>query len=262
MDTVIYITSTGDRAAPGNGHLLHGELMLAPHTLVFDINDACTGFVRSVILGNSLIASGTSKAILIVISDTYSKLYEDSNLRVSPLFSDGASAIILTADALTIPGIRHPSRKWEILSSTVISEGNHADDLTVTRGNEHFPFGELEMNGAGVFNFVVKHVKSAVAGAVTRAGLGHDEIDSWYIHQGSRAVVDAVSKSLSLDQDAQFVSREYGNVVGSAIPFQILAETAGMTETELFGSEGRYLFLLAFGVGLTLAGLTIRQSRG
>lgn len=260
VDTLIYVTSTGNRAAPGNGHLLHGELALAPQTLVLDLNDACTGFIRSVILGNALLASGTSKIVLVVISDTYSKLYADSNLRVSPLFSDGASAMILSADPLSIPGLTHPSRNWEILSSTVISDGRRADELSVNRGSEAFPLGELEMNGAGVFNFVVKHVKPTVASAVANAGLESNEIDRWYIHQGSRAVVDAVSKSLSLNGDDQFVSGHYGNVVGSAIPFQLFAESQEVRARESVDSTNKNLFLLAFGVGLTLAGIVIQES--
>ncbi len=261
VDTVIYVTSTGNRAAPGNGHLLHGELALAPHALVLDLNDACTGFVRSVILGNSLLASGTSKVILLVISDTYSKLYDDSNLRVSPLFSDGASAMILSKDNLTIPGLKHRPRRWEILGTTVISDGRRADELTVTRGNEDFPLGELAMNGAGVFNFVLNHLAPSVAETLSQAGLEATQIDKWYVHQGSRAVVDAVSKSLSLDANAQFVSADYGNVVGSAIPFQIFAETEEQEKSKLPVRETQNLFLLAFGVGLTLAGATIRQSK-
>ena len=263
VDALIYVTSTGNRAAPGNGHLLHGELALAPHTLVLDLNDACTGFIRSVILANSLLASGAAETVLVVISDTYSKLYADSNLRVSPLFSDGASAMILTANSVSIPGITHAARNWEVLSTTVISDGKRADELTVARGSEAFPFGELEMNGAGVFNFVVKHVKPSVAEAVSHAHLESADINRWYIHQGSRAVVDAVSKALSLDPDTQFVSSQYGNVVGSAIPFQLLAESHESAETESTESTestGQNLFLLAFGVGLTLAGIVIKES--
>ena len=168
--------------------------------------------------------------------------------------------MILSADPVRIPGITHASRNWEILSTTVTSDGRRADELTVARGNESFPFGELEMNGAGVFNFVVKHVKPSVAAAVAQAGLESSDIDRWYIHQGSRAVVDAVSKTLSLDENAQFVSRAYGNVVGSAIPFQLFAESPEATETQSTAPQSQNLFLLAFGVGLTLAGIVVKES--
>jgi 3-oxoacyl-[acyl-carrier-protein] synthase III len=63
-----------------------------------------------------------------------------------------------------------------------------------------------------------------------------------------------------LDGNTQFVSSQYGNVVGSAIPFQILAESKEAAATESTESTGQNLFLLAFGVGLTLAGIVIKES--
>lgn len=256
VDTLIYVTSTGNRTAPGNGHLLHAALGLSPQTLVIDLNDACTGFVRATILANSLLSSNASKTVLIVISDTYSKLYPDANLRVSPLFSDGASAIIMSRSEPNGTGFNFPARKWEILSGTTVSEGQLADDLTISQGSSEFPYGELEMNGAGVFNFVIKHLKPAVARMMDDANLAPTDVSAWYVHQGSRAVVDAVSRSLGLDADRQFVTKDYGNVVGSAIPFQILDDEFMTSQHE------RVIGLVAFGVGLTLAGLIIKEKVG
>lgn len=253
VDTLIYITSTGNRHAPGNGHLLHGILGLAPQTLVLDINDACTGFVRSLILSDSLLTSGRSKTILLVLSDTYSKLYPESNLKVSPLFSDGASAMLISTTQQVVPGSKVSPRHWEILGTSILSEGSLADELTISNASKDFPFGELEMNGAGVFNFVVKHLRKTVTDVLSEAHLDLTNVNRWYVHQGSRAVVDSVSKAFDLDADFQFSAKDYGNVVGSAIPFQIFDED--YSEDEVSSN----LLLIAFGVGLTIAGAAIRQ---
>ena len=253
VDTLIYLTSTGNRNAPGNGHLLHGALGLAPQTLVIDLNDACTGFIRSLILSESLIHTGRSKCILVVLSDTYSKLYEESNLKVSPLFSDGASAALISKELHDVPGATFLPRKWEVLGTSIASEGSLANELTVSSGSSTFPMGELEMNGAGVFNFVVKHLKNTVDQALSEATLPHSEVSKWFVHQGSRAVVEAVSKTLDLDADEQFAAKSYGNVVGSAIPFQLMDEDLSHTEPET------KIFLVAFGVGLTITGIVLSQ---
>lgn len=254
VDTLIYLTSTGNRNAPGNGHLLHGLLNLSPNTLVLDINDACTGFIRSLIVSESLIASGRSKNILIVLSDTYSKLYSDTNLRVSPLFSDGASAMLVSLNKQKVPGSQFPPRNWQILGSSISSEGSLADELTVSTGTQEFPQGELEMNGAGVFNFVVKHLRNTVTHTLSEASLELSQVTRWYVHQGSKAVVEAVSKTFDLDAEFQFAAENYGNVVGSAIPFQLMDQKKQTSE------ETSTLFLIAFGVGLTITALAIQQS--
>ena len=253
VDTLIYLTSTGNRNAPGNGHLLHGALGLSPQTLVIDMNDACTGFIRSLILSESLIYTGRSKCILVVLSDTYSKLYEESNLKVSPLFSDGASAVLISKERHDVAGAKFPPRKWEVLGTSIASEGSLANELTVSSGSTTFPMGELEMNGAGVFNFVVKHLKKTVDQALSEASLSHAEVSKWFVHQGSRAVVEAVSKTLDLDADKQFAAKSYGNVVGSAIPFQLMDENISVDQ------PGSNIFLVAFGVGLTITGVVIRE---
>lgn len=254
VDTVIYVTSTGDRVAPGNGHLLHRDLGLKPETLVLDLNDACTGFLRSLLLSQALLESSASRTILVVLSDTYSKLYADQNLRISPLFSDGASAFIFSESKPSIPNSPFPPRHWEILSSVLVSDGALADELTIKRSGTDFPYGELDMNGAGVFSFVVRHLKSSVYQALESVELGIEEIDRWYLHQGSRVVVEAACKAFSLDPEKQFVSRDYGNVVGSSIPFQLISES---NHDSL---KNQKIVLVAFGVGLTLSAIIIRQA--
>ncbi|MBU1587291.1 MAG: hypothetical protein KKH51_05025 [Actinobacteria bacterium] len=250
VDTIIYVTSTGDLVAPGNSHLLQERLGLSgANRLLFDFNDACTGFVKALHIANSLITAGTSKTVLLVLSDTYSKLYAPSNLRVSPLFSDGASATIVSANPLE--GATVPGRHWRIMAQHFLSDGAAADQLSISRGEEGLPLGALEMNGGGVLNFVLKHLRGTLTTLAEQSGIETSDVDDWYVHQGSRVVVSAVMKAVSTETEL-FRSADYGNTVGSSLPF-ILVD-----DREKSG-EGATIGLLAFGVGLTMAGLIIEQ---
>lgn len=252
VDALIYVTSTGDLVAPGNSHLLQHQLGLRKEILLLDINDACTGFVRSLHVARSLIASDLSKVVLIVLSDTYSKLYEESDLKVSPLFSDGASAVIVSTSELTSAPPSETPRHWQFLGNSFVSEGDKADDLSIVRGTRPAELGALGMNGAGVFNFVLRNLASSVGSMARDAEIDIDTVGRWYIHQGSRAVVSAVEKSLGSEGVDLFRSAEYGNTVGSSLPFQLDADKAE-------ASKGQIIGLLAFGVGLTMAGTIVRQ---
>lgn len=252
IDALIYVTSTGNLVAPGNAHLLQDALGLTSDLLVFDLNDACTGFVRGLQLAESLIASGTAKAVLLVLSDTYSKLYDASNLRVSPLFSDGASAFVVTSTALDGVPMSTTPRHWRVLAHRFLSEGSKATELTISRGVEGKLLGSLEMNGAGVLNFVLKFLKTCIAGLLETAGLRLEDVDRWYAHQGSRTVVAAVEKAVNAPAGSLFRAGEYGNTVGSSLPFQLAEDKAEAPTHQVIG-------LLAFGVGLTMGGLLIEQ---
>ena len=249
VDTVIYVTSTGDLVAPGNAHLLQNRLGLKSGLQLFDFNDACTGFVKALHLANSLIAAGASTTVLLVLSDTYSKLYDPSNLRVSPLFSDGASATIVSATRLE--GATVPPRHWRVRAQHFLSDGSAADQLAISRGDDALPLGSLEMNGAGVLNFVLKHLRATIASLDEQAGVETADVGTWYVHQGSRTVVSAVMKALGTDVEL-FRSGDYGNTVGSSLPFQLVEDRAESGTPGLIG-------LLAFGVGLTMAGMIIEQ---
>jgi 3-oxoacyl-[acyl-carrier-protein] synthase-3 len=252
VDGLVSVTSTGERVAPGNSHLLQDALQLRPDMLLLDINDACTGFVKSLRLTASLLESGAVSTVLLVLSDTYSRLYPESELKVSPLFSDGASAVLVSNRPLPdAPASAHP-RHWRILSNWFLSEGGRADDLTISRTGAEQPLGSLEMNGAGVFNFVLRHLDTCVHSLATDAGVPPTAVDSWYVHHGSSAVVTAVEKALGAAPGSLFRAREYGNTVGSSLPFQLFNDRERSGERSIIG-------LLAFGVGLTMAGMLIQQ---
>jgi len=253
VDAVIYVTSTGDLVAPGNGHLLQDRLGLRPDVLVLDLNDACTGFVRALHLSDSLIASGAASAVLVVLSDTYSKLYDESELKVSPLFSDGASALIVSGSQLASAPQGAHVRRWEILSTWFVSEGGRAPELSISRGDPVRPLGTLFMNGGGVLTFVLKHLDAAVSALSDESGVATIDVDHWYVHQGSRTVVSAAERKLGAREGSLFRSQDYGNTVGSSLPFQIIDDASEADRAQVVG-------LLAFGVGLTMAGMLVRQS--
>jgi 3-oxoacyl-[acyl-carrier-protein] synthase-3 len=252
VDGLVFVTSTGRKRAPGNAHLLQDLLGLRSDVFILDINDACTGFLRSLATASALLSAGLAKNVLVVLSDTYTKLYPESNLKVSPLFSDGASAFVLSREALCGMASSSPPIAFRIVNQQFVSEGSLADHLTISRDGGPVMFGELEMNGAGVFNFVVKHLRPSLKNVLHDGDAEIQTTDvSWYVHQGSRAVVNAVEKTLGIEPESLFRAQGYGNVVGSSIPFQLF--------DSVDPAQGKkYIGLLAFGVGLTM-GATILE---
>ncbi|MFC9559104.1 3-oxoacyl-ACP synthase III family protein [Agromyces sp. NPDC056965] len=249
IDGLIHVSSTGSLIAPGNAHLLHERLGLPRDIFLLDINDACTGFVRALVVADALIESGVVSSVLVIAADTYTKLYDESELKVSPLFSDGASAVIVSGSPLTDVPADIAASVWEIVASAFRSEGDKASELCITSTTDR-DSGHLTMNGGAVFNFVLRNINSVLSDLGRDAKLVDGVPIDWYVHQGSRTVVNAAEKALGAERDSLFRAGGYGNVVQSSLPFQLADDPS---EQELIG-------LLGFGVGLTMAGVLVRQS--
>lgn len=248
VDAVIFVSSTTTLVAPGNAHLIQAELGLSQDALLLDINDACTGFVRGLVLIDGLLQSGSASKILFVLADTYSKLYDRSDLKVSPLFADGASAMLVSSQPIAEAGGR-PGREWQIVGRRFVSEGAGAEQLKITRSSDGL--GALAMNGSGVLNFVLKNGRKFVGGLLETSGVQSDDFDRWYVHQGSRTVVDAVAKIVDRPGQSLFRSGTYGNTVGSSLPFQFFEDDVS-EQTSTLG-------FLGFGVGLSMAGIVVQE---
>ena len=74
VDTLIFCTQCPDHVLPPNSCLLHGRLNLPETVAAFDLAHACSGYIYGLHLAQALIASGMAANLLLVTSDTYSKL--------------------------------------------------------------------------------------------------------------------------------------------------------------------------------------------
>ncbi|MCX7521058.1 3-oxoacyl-ACP synthase III family protein [Microbacterium sp. STN6] len=250
VDGIVSVTSTSELIAPGNAHLIQAALGLDREIFTLDVNDACTGFVRAFMVAKTLINGGLATTVLLTLADTYTKLFESSELKVSPLFSDGASALLISSIQLPDPPKSVEARRWEVLAHSFLSEGARAGELQIRRESGR-DLGHLGMNGGAVFNFVLRSINACTSRLMEQSGVDLAEVDRWYVHQGSRAVVSAVEKALGVSDDL-FRSAEYGNVVGSSLPFQLHADQHERSD---------YLLgFLAFGVGLTIGGMLVKQT--
>ena len=83
------------------------------------------------------------------------------------------------------------------------------------------------------------------------------DVNYWFIHQGSKIVVESIVQSLKLSPGNYFKSSNYGNLVSGSIPM-MLNQFIPFSK-EKFG--GKYVVLLAFGVGLSIKSVLVELSK-
>ena len=62
----------------------------------FDLNAACSGFVYGLVNAHGLVAMGAER-VLVVGTDTLSRIVDWNDRRTAPLFADGSGAMVLEA---------------------------------------------------------------------------------------------------------------------------------------------------------------------
>ena len=247
IDSLVVVSSSAPRVTPGLGSDIHEILDLSPKCQVITLNDACTGFQTGLNVSRALLNSGDATQVLLVTLDAYSQYFQEADLAVSPLFSDGTSAFLLgrfQVDEAAIVGNAIAMRQ-RVRSSSIAS--GLKDLLTIGPLSDQLgmPFS-LRMRGGEVFSFVADQLPVVLA--ASKEELTSEEWSRvlWFVHQGSRLVVNHVESLLGATRDSLFRASQYGNVVSSSIPFQILDHWVDVATNDLIG-------IISFGVGMNVS---------
>src|SRR5215475_11841682 len=94
LNAIIVCTVTPDMFFPSTACLVQNRLG-ARGAWGFDLIAACSGFVYGLSTGSSLIAAGTHKKVLVIGSDTMSRIIDYTDRATCVLFGDGAGAMLL-----------------------------------------------------------------------------------------------------------------------------------------------------------------------
>jgi 3-oxoacyl-[acyl-carrier-protein] synthase III len=228
IDCLVVCTQNPDgHGLPHTSAIVHGKLGCQDSVAAFDISLGCSGYVYSLSIITSFMNSNGLKKGLLFTADPYSKIIDPDDKNTSLLFGDAAT--------VTLIGERP---KLEIKKTVFGTRGSEGDALQCVDGH-------LQMNGRSVFNFSMTVVPPQIKKITEESGLGLDELDLLVLHQGSKYIIDMLTKRLGVDP-AKVPSNisDMGNTVSSSIPL--------ILENHLDTSEMNIL-ISGFGVGLSWA---------
>src|SRR5438552_10986462 len=84
IDLLVVATATPDQGLPATSALVHARLGLGAGA--FDVGAACAGFVYGLVTGATLLATGRLGAVLVVGSETLSRIVDPDDRATVPLF--------------------------------------------------------------------------------------------------------------------------------------------------------------------------------
>ncbi|CAN5670586.1 ketoacyl-ACP synthase III [soil metagenome] len=249
LDMIVLGTTTPDLVFPSTACLLQHRLG-ANGCAAFDVNAACSGFVYALAVADKFIASGAARTVLVVGSETLTRMVDWSERTTCVLFGDGAGAVVLKADSET-----------GILSTHLHADGGKKELLWNPVGvsvgfkeNEKNAGVRINMAGSDVFKYAVKALDSVVEETLEANGLDRHDIDWLIPHQANLRIIEATAKRLDMPMERVVVTVDrHGNTSSGSVPLALdEAVRSGRIQ------RGQLLLLEAFGGGFTWGSALLR----
>ncbi|MBI2259426.1 MAG: ketoacyl-ACP synthase III [Flavobacteriia bacterium] len=150
--------------------------------IAYDLIFGCPGWVQGLIQANYLLQSGDAKRIMVIGTETLSKVINTEE-KDCMIFSDGAGAVILESTYSEFPvGILS-----HVAKSFTINEYNYIRTLEDKNSNL-----KIKMEGRKVYEFALKHVPLAVKECLDKAQIDIDGVKKILIHQANEKMDNAI----------------------------------------------------------------------
>lgn len=245
IELVIVATATPEYPFPATACLVQ-DAIGAKHAGAFDLEAGCSGFMYAVAVAAGMIRSETYKTVLVIGSETLSRVVDWTDRGTCVLFGDGAGAFLL----------RGSSESGGVLSTVLGSDGSGGELLMIPGGGSRNPAGPetvtskmhtIKMNGREVYRFATRVMTSASKQAAQKAGWPLEDIDLFVPHQANLRIINSAAKAMNLTDDKVFVNLEkYGNTSAASIP---IATCEALDVGKI--KPGDNLLMVGFGAGLT-----------
>jgi 3-oxoacyl-[acyl-carrier-protein] synthase III len=248
LDAILVCTVTPDMMFPSTACLVQHRLG-STKAWGFDLIAACSGFVYGLTTAAHLVQSGTHKKVLVIGSDTMSRIIDYQDRATCVLFGDGAGAMVVEAAE------ENGSQPCGFIGFSNEIDGSGGDYLKMPAGGSRMPptcetvekrLHYVKQEGQQVFKYAVRKMSEMCTELLTRYGYTPDDV-SWLIpHQANKRIILAVSERMGLQDRVIINIDRYGNTTAATIP---LATRDALESGKL--KKGDLVLFAAVGAGYT-----------
>ncbi|MDR7032157.1 beta-ketoacyl-ACP synthase III [Mesorhizobium sp. BE184] len=249
IDLIVLATSTPNNTFPATAVEIQERLGMR-HGFAFDMQAVCSGFVYAVTTADLYIRGGLAKRVLVIGSETFSRILDWKDRSTCVLFGDGAGAVVLEA----AEGEGTVADRG-VLAQSLRSDGSHKEKLYVDGGpSTTGTVGHLRMEGREVFKHAVGMITDVIEETFSQAGITADDLDWFVPHQANKRIIDASAKKLGIAEQKVVVTVDlHGNTSAASVP---LALSVAVGDGRI--KKGDLVLLEAMGGGFTWGAVLIR----
>ena len=265
IECLIHTSVSRDFLEPATAAVVHDNLSLSPRALVYDISNACLGFLNGIISLGNMIELGQVRKGLIVAGEssrnlmrtTISQLQKATKLTrqefkaafASLTIGSGAVALVMTHESV--------ARSDHRLVGGVVRTATEHNDLCRSSADTGFDAKASMSMQTQAEALLIRGCALAVeAWREFRQALGwtNGDLTRTYCHQVGAAHRDRLYEALELDAGRDFSTYEFlGNVGSVSLP---LTMAMGIERNE--PRSGERIGMLGIGSGLSSVMLGVR----
>lgn len=243
VEAVIFATSTPDHLFPSAASMVAEENGIK-NAFCFDMQAACSGFLFGLETASNFIKSGKYKKIILIAGDKMSSITNYADRNTSPLFGDGAGAVMLEPT----------EEKIGVMDALLRTDGVGYDHLQMKAGGSKYPATQktvdkmehsVHQDGKVVFKYAVSNMADVSVEIMDRNKLTKEDVDWFVPHQANLRIIEAARQRLDLPVEKVMINiQKYGNTSAATIPLCLW-------EWENKLKKGDNLILAAFGAGFS-----------
>ena len=250
LDAILVCTVTPDMFFPSTACLVQHQIG-ATRAWGFDLVAACSGFVYGLTTAAHLVGAGTHNKVLVIGSDTMSRIIDYTDRSTCVLFGDGAGAMLVE------PLEADEDQRLGFIDFIGQIDGSGGDYLKMPAGGSRMPatvetvtgrMHYVHQDGQQVFKYAVKKMFEVSNALLARNGLSQKDVDLMIPHQANRRIISATAERLGLACDKVIINIDkYGNTTAGTIPLA----TRDAIETDRL-KKGDLVLFAAVGAGYTV----------
>src|SRR5262249_36341088 len=224
VDLVIVACASPDHMQPAVACLVQEKLgIAASHCPAFDVNSVCAGFVFALNVAQGMMLTEPARYgnVLVIGTDTFSKILNWKDRRTCVFFGDGAGAVLLRQT-------EGDARRFHFHLG---SDGRGREFIAVPGGGTRLPaspevlekqLNKFVMNGPRVWEFAVNTVPQTIRSLLGEHNLAPADLDLLILHQSNLRMLEAIMKTLELPMTKTITTVEtYGNTAAASIPLTL-----------------------------------------
>lgn len=260
IDCLMFTSVCRDMMEPATAAFVHRTLGISPCCHIFDISNACLGFLNGMVVMASMIEQGQVRRGLIVAGETAEDLVEstirhlltDKSLtrkKIKPLFASltiGSGAVALVMEDRRL----HDSGHY-LLGSACRAGTSHND---LCQGGQNAEQGTLMSTDSELL--LEKGVETASLcweDFLQKMNWAKDDIDRFFCHQVGRAHARHLFQTLDLDVSRNFETlAQLGNVGSVSAPITM---AMGIDQGVLQPGENAALLGIGSGINSLMLGI-------
>lgn len=261
LDYIIYASNFGEVSTAGLVNFMPNMAARVKNHLgiknrkciTYDMIFGCPGWVEAMILADNLIKAKVAKTILVVGSETLSRVTDPYD-RNKMIFADGAGAVVVEATDEENVGI--------ITHNTICDNGPELEYLvsasSLNKDADQKIF-YIRMLGRKIYEYALKNVPVAIKETIDKAGLSITDVDKILIHQANAkmdyAMIDRLHKLYDIKEYdhsiAPMTIQQFGNSSVATIPTMFDLIIKGKMDGHSFKDKGNVV-MASVGAGMNI----------